>query len=494
MRDLHTSRARARRSFPLTLLAAALAFAPLANAQSQSSLERFERTLEQIRRDTTLRVDTSIPVDQRLLFDYGGYLQAGYLSLDDNRNDNHVLRQYLLTGYARANLDGANELFVRASVGYRDFNDQDSFDGRGDEILDPDIDRGFYRFDLSRYNAAYKGRAAENFNLVFEAGRDLVFWGNGLVLSAAIDGIISDLTFGNLTLEIIAGVTPTRTVDFDFSRPSFDHNTRRGFYGAILSAQLGVHRPYVYGLVQRDYNVDNERLIDGRDVRFKYDSYYLGVGATGALSDRLAYGVELAFEGGQTYSSNFATDNTGAVSSVEQSKDDIRAWGADVRLDYVLGGPHRARLSAEGIFASGDPDRQVTSATVGGNRPGTSDLAFNAFGFLNTGLAFAPDVSNLAAGRLGVSLFPAPSVAAFDRLQFGGDFFVFYKLRENAPVNEASFTDDRYLGVEPDLFLNWQVTNDLTLAVRYGIFFPGSALVSNDEVRQFFYAGLTYAF
>jgi hypothetical protein len=490
MRDSQCTGAWAQRSFLLILSTLTLQ----SLAQSQSSLERFERTLEQIRRDTTLKVDTSVPVDQRLLLDYGGYLQFGYLTLDDSRNDNHVLRQYQLTGYVRANLDGAQEVFLRGSVGYRDFNDRDSFDGRGDEIIDPDLDRGYYRFDLRRYNAAYKGRAADDFNLVFQAGRDLVFWGNGLTLSTPLDGIVTDLTWGNLTLEIVAGVTPTRTVDFDFSRPSFDHNTRRGFYGAILSAQLGVHRPYVYGIVQRDYNEDNERIVDGRDVKFKYDSYYVGIGATGTLTDRLAYGVEVAYEGGQTNSSNFAADNTGAVTSVDQTKDDISAWAADVRLDYLLAGPHRARLSAEGIFASGDPDRQVTSATVGGNRPGTEDHAFNAFGFLNTGLAFAPEVSNLAAGRVGISIFPAPSVSAFDRLQLGGDFFVFYKLRQNAPINEPTLTDDGYLGVEPDVFLNWQVTNDLSLAVRYGIFFPGSAVVANDEVRQFFYAGLTYAF
>jgi hypothetical protein len=486
-----TPAARGSSNWPLLLLV--VAFAPWARAQSQSSLEKFERTLEQIRRDTTLQVDTSVPASQRLLFDYGGYLQFGYLSLDDNRNDNHVLRQYDLVGYVRANLDGANELFVRGRVGYRDFNDRDSFDGRGDEIVDPDLDRGYYRFDLRRYNAAYKGRAAEDFNLVFEAGRDLVFWGNGLTMSTPIDGIITDLTFGNLTLEVIAGVTPTRTVDFDFTRPSFDHNTRRGFYGAILSAQLGVHRPYVYALAQRDYNEDNRRVIEAREVRFKYDSYYLGAGATGTLTDRLAYGVEAVLQGGQTYSSNFATDSTGAVASVRQSKDDIRAWAADARLDYLLAGPHRTRVSAEGIFASGDPDRQVTSGTVGGNRTGTNDHAFNAFGFINTGLAFAPEVSNLMAARVGISLFPAPDVSALDRLQVGADFFAFARLRENAPVNEPT-TDDRYLGVEPDVFLNWQITNDLSLALRYGIFFPGSGLAANDETRQFFYAGVTYAF
>jgi hypothetical protein len=475
----------------LCLLPAVLSSAARAQSQ-QDALSRFERQLEQIRRETTLGVDTAVPVARRLLFDYGAFVQFGYLSLDDNRNDNHVLRQYDVVGYVRANLDGANEVFLRGRAGYRDFNDQDSFDGRGDEVIDPDLDRGYYRFDLRRYNAAYKGRPADGFNLVFEAGRDLVYWGNGLTFSVPIDGVITDLTFGNLTLEVVAGVTPTRTVDFDFSRPSFDHNTRRGFYGAILSAQFGVHRPYVYGLVQRDYNGENHRLIENQDVRFKYDSYYLGAGSSGTLTDRLAYGVEAVLEGGRTYSSNFGTVD-GATVSVPQGKDDICAWAADVRLDYLFAGDRKTRLSAEAILASGDPDRQVTSATVGGNRHGTADHAFNAMGFLNTGLAFAPEVSNLAALRLGASTFPAPGVSAFERLQVGVDFFVYAKLREDAPVNEPT-NADHYLGVEPDLYLNWQVTNDFSLAVRYGAFFPGTAFEPNDDVRQFFYAGVTYAF
>jgi len=178
---------------------------------------------------------------------------------------------------------------------------------------------------------------------------------------------------------------------------------------------------------------------------------------------------------------------------VPQGKDDICAWAADVRLDYLVAGARKTRLSAEAILASGDPDRQVTSATVGGNRHGTADHAFNALGFLNTGLAFAPEVSNLAALRLGASTFPAPGVSALERMQVGADFFVYAKLREEAPVNEPT-SADHYLGVEPDLYINWQLTNDFSLAVRYGVFFPGSAFGPNDDARQFFYAGVTYAF
>jgi hypothetical protein len=197
------------------------------------------------------------------------------------------------------------------------------------------------------------------------------------------------------------------------------------------------------------------------------------------------------FEGGQTRSSNFDQEG-GATVSVPQTKDNIRAWAADLRMDYVFPGPRRTRISAEGIFASGDPDRLSTSGTVGGNRPGTDDHAFNSLGLLNTGLAFAPAVSNLIAARLGIAAFPAPDTAMFQHMQVGADFFVFGKMRENAPINETT-SEDRYLGVEPDVYLNWQITNDVSLAVRYGVFFPGSA-IPDDSARQFFYAGLTYAF
>ena len=78
-----------------------------------------------------------------------------------------------------------------------------------------------------------------------QIGRDLVYWGNGLVLSETLDGIVARLETPLADVDVIAGVTPTRTVDFDTSRPNFDHNTRRGLYGAQVSRQFGrqQHRP-----------------------------------------------------------------------------------------------------------------------------------------------------------------------------------------------------------------------------------------------------------
>ena len=44
------------------------------------------------------------------------------------------------------------------------------------------------------------------------------------------------------------------------------------------------------------------------------------------------------------------------------------------------------------------------------------------------------------------------------------------------PIDEVT-SDDRYLGWEPDVYINWQVTSDVTFAFRYGVFFPGTAIL-----------------
>ena len=467
-------------------------------AHAQQDVERFQRQLEQIRRDTILAVDPNVPLDQRTFVDYGAYVTAGYLSLDDNNDENHVLRQYELFPYYRLNVDGVHELFLRGRVGWRDFNDGDSFDGRGDERIDPDLDAGYYRFDLARSRAAYRGEPID-YNIILKGGRDLVYWANGLVLSQDIDGVMVDLSWrGGIELGLIAGVTPTRTVDFDASRPQFDHNTRRGFYGAMLSKALGAHRPYVYALAQRDYN-DDDPLVQGSVVtNFEYDSYYVGFGSAGSFGNRWLYGAEIVHEGGSALSNSFEGGSI-FIMPIDQTKEDIDAWAMDVRIDYLLADVRRSRFTGEFISATGDDDRVLsTSDTFGGNTSGTDDTAFNGFGLLNTGLAFAPQVSNLTSFRMGYSTFPfADGGGAMSRIQVGTDWFLFYRTDDEAVIDEPLLEDsdgEPFLGWEPDIFLNWQITSDVTLSVRYGIFFPNGNVFESDEPRHFIYTGVTYAF
>lgn len=466
-----------------------------AAAYGQTSVERFERQLQQIERQTRIIVNPEVPAGQRAMLDYGGFLSFNFFAIDDELQNTHVLRQYDLVGYARLNIDNVHEFFIRARTAYNDWNSGDSFDGNGDQATWPTVEQAFYRFDLARYLGAYKGRDAGSNNLVFQGGRQFVYWANGMVLAETLDGVNLDLAAGPFAARLLAGATANGIADYDPTRPDFDQETARDFFGAMLAVQLGRHRPFVYGLIQKDKNED-ERLVDpalGNETKFRYDSWYLGVGANGSIGDRLVYGVEFAYEGGEGYSNSFEQISPTDARPVNQTKEDIQAWALDLRLDYLVSDARRTRFSGELMLASGDDDRGLTNVTFDGNRPGTDDNAFNAWGLLNTGLAFAPAFSNLTVLRVGASTFPFTDGATFRRLQAGLDVLVYGKFDSNAPISERT-TDDWFLGFEPDLYINWRITSDITLAVRYGVFFPGTAIVEDDHPRHFLFTGVTFAF
>lgn len=480
------------RSFLVLTIVAAMAGA--ANTLvAQNRTERFDRQLEQDQRSSSL-VNDLLSAGERSFFDYGGYLSVDYLSLDDPFGQNHVRRSYELIGYGRLNIDDVHEFFLRTRFRFEEFHVGDSFDG-DDEETEFQIDQAFYRFDSLRFNTAYRGRTLEE-GFVLQAGRQFVYWGNGLTLNQDVDGLAVQLQSRQWQVDLLAGVSVPETVDFDLSRPDFDDDTRRGFFGAMLTATgTPRHRPYVYVLVQRDHNDDGPVNIGGYNTAFEYNSYYLGIGARGSLTDRLVYSLEGAWEGGNALSNSFnqAAGGSPPPPVEPQTYERIEAWGLDARLDYLLADAHRSRLTGEAIVTSGDPDRLQTSNTFGGNLTDTTDRAFNAFGLLNTGLAFSPAASNLTALRLGASTFPGRGVHALERLQLGIDVFYYAKTDADAPIEEPT-ADGHFLGWELDLFLNWQVSSDVSLAARYGIFFPSERILSDQDPRHLFFIGMTFAF
>ena len=136
-------------------------------------------------------------------------------------------------------------------------------------------------------------------------------------------------------------------------------------------------------LLERKLLASSETSLRSRtsvDTKFDYNTWYIGLGSTGALTDRLAYGVEFVYEGGDTLSSPFVradTDNDPATplvtTAVDQTRDDISAFAANLQLDYLVGDRRNTRLSGEVIFATGDSDRVSSTNTFAGNKTGTDD-------------------------------------------------------------------------------------------------------------------------
>jgi len=466
-----------------------------AAAQTEEQ-QRFERQLEQFRLESRLQNEKGAPIGQQVLFQYGGYATFDYFSFDDRFKDNHGGTESALIGYARANFYDAQEFFVRAKAEYRTFNPGDSFNGKGDQWVYPVLEIAYYRFDLKNQLARNEGTLID-WDFTFKGGRDLVYWANGLVLSQLLDGGVIDVNAGRFTIEGVGGITPGHTVDFDSSRPYFDNDTHRGFFGGMIQTQFLGQRPFVYGVAERDYNDDIARLnVSGAAspilTHFGYNADYIGAGSTGAVSDQLSYALEIVYEGGNNLSNSFKVSG-GSLVGVPQTRDNIHAYAGDLRIDYAVLDPYRTRLSFEALTSSGDSDRLVTNNTFGGNKPHTPDLAFNTLGIVNTGLSFSPGISNITLFRMGASTFPAPQASALRRLQVGADFFVYLKSDARAPIEEPTL-NRHFLGVEPDIYLNWRVTSDVTLVARYGAFLPGQSILSTHAVRQFLFTGVSFAF
>ena len=487
-----------RRMLPILLLLALGAARP-ATAQmtpDQTGLRQLEQQLREIDTQLRLSVPADQPVSERMQLDVGGSIRFGFFAIDDATGSTRILRQTDGMLYAQLDLDGAHRFFGRLRFRYNDFNSGDSFDGRGDRFVTPIGDRYWYQFDLRGLHRARTGERLDH-NFTLRVGRQFVTWGSGLTLSNEMYAALVDLEAFDFGLAGIAGVTPrSSTVDFDGTRPDFDRNTKRRFFGGLLEYRGNPNfRPYGFALVQRDRNDDFRTFntpIGSFPTDFNYDSEYYGLGVRGNLGPQVRYRAEVVHQRGRGLSNSF-DPATGA--QVEQTEEPIRAWAGLLGASWLARDANDTRIDFEFIGGSGDSDRVRPGETFGGNQPGTTDRAFNSLGYVNTGLALAPDVSNLLSFRLTYSTSPFPSAQRGDWLRVGMSGFIFAKADRDAPLSVRTTDESRFVGGEVDFFVDWRVTSDVSLSLRYGLFLPGSAMPSGeDDPRHFFYAGVTYAF
>ncbi len=481
------------------LLTAVSATAGTARAQADNITARLEQQLRQAEQRYALRANPALGLDERAVVDYGAIVNFTFFALDDTEQRTRILRQYDNQLFGYVNLDGAHQFYGRLRFQYRDFNPGDSFDGGGDKLIYPLQDRYWYQFDLRRAIEAYEGRRSTH-NLTARMGRQYVQWASGLVLSEQVIALDWTAEIGNeWAVRGLFGQTPESTViDFDSSRPSFDGETERVFLGGMVTwTGWTNHKPYVYAMHQWDHNDEDfaNLTLFGNVVptSFEYESTYLAAGSNGRLFPRLSYEAEFVYETGEGLSNSFDAQTLGAI---DQTHEEIDAWAARGLLRYSFNDDNLTELQFESIFASGDEDRVFdTSDTFGGNQPGTNDNAFNAFGFVNTGIAFGAPVSNLMMYRLGVQTFPLRNTdkLVFERWQVGANVFVFNKMNPHAAFDEAT-RDDRYLGFEFDVYSNWRLTEDVAVFVQYGVFVPGQAIATDKDERHAFITGISYSF
>jgi hypothetical protein len=448
-------------------------------AQEDRGSDAFLNQQRAVRDQVWEQIDREMPATQKSDFDFGGSYSFHLFMYDDGIESSRTFRRNDWRIWSRLNLDrGAHDFYVRTRFSYLDFNSGDAYDGNDDDWEAPNLERGFYQFDLARALTAYGGSPGPA-NIRFKVGRDLVQFGTGLAMWQVLDHVAVTGTLKDWELTGLVGRTVGSQFDIDLQRPI--ERTRRAFYGAQLRyTGFERHRPFGYVLWQADHNTESYPTpLQGWD----YDSFYAGLGSTGELVKRLYYSTELVYESGNSYG-DYPPFRRG----------DVDAWAYDAELRYLFDHRLRPSISAEYLVASGDDDRygSPTSASMGGTDH--DDTSFIGFGYRDTGLSFAPRLSNVHMWRTGASFFPFAERGVFDKLELGSSWYLFYKnQREGAVSDPTADSASAYLGWEMDYYANWEITTDLSWTVRYGLFFPGDAF-SDQTTRTFVLTGVTWSF
>jgi hypothetical protein len=464
----------------LTVLGPVLARPALAQPAGGPFLQQQRAIEEQVRQE----LNRELPADQRFNLDYGGWYSFYLFLWDDGVNSSRTYRQHDVRLWSSLSLDqGAHQFYGRLKMQWEDFNHGDSYGRNEDDFVGPNLDRGYYQFSLRQALSAYAHERVDD-DFKVKVGRDFVEFGSGFALSQSLDQVLLTAELNKVEIQGLAATTVRSENDIDTSRPNAG-DSERNFWGTQVRYKgLEKHEPFAYFLYNEDQHRDAWYTLL---KNFDYDSWYLGLGSTGELVRNLRYVGEWVLEGGRSY-----IDRRSIFE--ENRRAAIQAWALDLGLTYLSQRRMHPTVRGEYIFASGDPDRRGSPTNVRGGNTRGNDNSFSAFGYRDTGLAFAPRMSNIHIWRTGGSFLPLETLKGFERFELGTDWFMYAKNRSQGAVSDVTADDPSgFLGWEMDYYLNWRITSDLSFTTRFGTFFPGQAF-SDETTRTFFLTGVTYSF
>jgi len=451
---------------------------PVAAQQFSSPGERIYE--EQLR----VRLDQQEPGAREIGVDLGGWFNFAVFHYDDASDRTvRTLNKYELRGWVSVNIQGVHRLYFRGLLNYDQWVEGGNpINDRGDDH-EEQVERAWYQFDLGRLIRNRTGQVSP-VDFRFKVGREYATIGTALTMSMPLDLIQFNAGYGDWDFMTFLGKAIGYWRNIDDSDRVWDHQDR-WFWGTEVGYRgIDGHRLFAYLL----WNDDSTESSPHDTVQnYEYSTRYIGVGAEGwLLVPDLNYQVEVVGEWGQTYSDT----------QVSQ-KDPVCATAVDVLLSYLFPVQTKPKVMFEYLFGSGDGDRLYSAtSTVGGNKPHTTDTAFNAFGFRDTGIAFAPRISNIHIWVLGAGFFPLEKIRGFEKMEIGTKVFFYRKdAPEGAISDTTAVNNSAWLGWEWDIYCNWRITSDLAWTIRYGNFQPATAFHGSDaSCRNFLYAGVTFSF
>lgn len=452
------------------------------------------------------RFFSETPIADRLLFDYGGSVRVAYSLIQDSQSRNQHLMQYDGRFYGRVELDGWLRLYGRLRVEYDDWNAIGNFPPSSQGWQVPIGEIYWAELDFANWFSTMDGKARE-WDLRVRGGRQYIIWTSGLTLSNYMYAAVLDAGIDIWDFQGIVGVTAgSDTVDWDTSRPGYDGDTSRLYLGAKIGTTLGSVSPYFFYLAQFDQNAGQQALLPpGVPLQFQapttfgYDSQYWGLGLNGSLGSDFVYRAEFVLETGTTYSDPIAHNPNIPPTQLARAQRQVPvlAQAGIVGLTWLARDASDTRLDFQFVAGSGSTNRLDSGNTYGGIQPSRTDTSFNALGYVNTGLVFAPDLSNLCSPAFTVSASPFKGNDIFGDLRLSLTAFLYVRWESDAPISvPTNLGGSNMVGSEYDFNVDWRLMSDVNFSFRYGIFVPNTSVFTDveNEPRQFLYFGVTYAF
>ena len=321
------------------------------------------------------------------------------------------------------------------------------------------------KFDMLYYTFHRK----QNVNVTL--GRQYLKLGRGYIYSNIADGIYAERFEKKWTYMGFISRTQPRETNMDQSTTGYLDRSYRTFMG-LQTDYYGLKDKKLYGylLFERDGNVKIPYVVKD----YTYDANYLGLGIEGSVKPNWPYYFELMLQNGRT-----------AASDTNSGTDKISANAFYFETDYyVKDDPKKTFYTLEYAHASGDPDRNSVSNTIGGNIAGTTDKNFVSWGSYDLGLALHPRFSNVNALKIGGFFKPFYTSEYFQEMQLGAKYIYYTKANGTGAISDTlANTGSKNLGTGLDFYMTWRLFSDTLIFFNYGQFSPGDAYPTTRRDR-----------
>ncbi|MFC1666333.1 alginate export family protein [Candidatus Omnitrophota bacterium] len=435
-----------------------------------------DRRIEEEKRLTLQETEQRVlEKEDRFAFDWGGWINHRFDNYHNDDNDrltedvidhtNSIDTRLWLKAVLRNPLDSSGEfehsLYIRLKDYYihrrPDDNDRDG----------PHLDYAYLTLDFQP--------------LWFRLGRGYFDVGRGIACSNVNDGAELFLIIPKWKFNLFLSQTLPHEDNIDISVPGYDKESDRVFYGFESTYFLNeTNNVYGFFLMQRDSSDEDP---ENTSQDYTYDSEYTGVGVDGEAWGKIKYWGEFIMQTGQSYT-------TGT-----NEQRDISAWAGNVGIKYETEVYSHPAVSFEYALGSGDPDRSSVTNTQNGNTSG-DDNNFLYFGYIETGYALSPLLSNLEFYKLQASFKPLEQCQIFKRLTMDISYYLYRKDEETGAIYDLDATEnDADIGKEIDVRIFWQAFSDLSFEVQYGHFYPGDAYpASTNDSEEYLAFSTSLAF